>query len=85
MGRDPSRLWSQIIMTKYYLASWVGQKEFGQILFGNTFFVLKNQGVSLDKISEHIRQSNNSTFITILNLQELSKKDYMMLKGDDNE
>ena len=72
-------------MARYYLASWVGQKEAGQILFGNTFFILNNQGVSLDEISESIRKNNNSAFITILNLQKLSKKDYMMLKGDDNE
>lgn len=68
-------------MKKYYLASWVGQKGPGQLLFGNSFFMLLNKGASLEEISKQIREANNSDFITILNLQQLSKGEYEMLKG----
>lgn len=68
-------------MKKYYLASWVGQKGSGQLLFGNSFFMLMNQGASLEEISKQMRKANNSDFITILNLQRLSKGEYEMLKG----
>ena len=57
-------------MKRYYLASWVGQKVPGQILFGNSFFMLTGKGASLEKISEQIRAENNSDFITILSLQK---------------
>ena len=68
-------------MKRYYLASWVGQKVPGQILFGNSFFMLTGKGASLEKISEQIRAENNSDFITILSLQQLGKEEYEMLKG----
>lgn len=70
------------LMTKYYFISYIFQTGNG-VAYAHC--LLKAVDTTLDGMVQMIQESRGCSNVVILNLKDLSKKEYKMLKGDENE
>lgn len=69
-------------MTKYYFISYIFQANNG-VAYAHCLF--KAVDITLNGIAQAIQESRGCSNVIILNLKDLSKKEYEMLKGGENE
>lgn len=67
-------------MTKYYFVSYIHQDGNG-VAYNHCLF--KAVDITLNGIARVIQNIRGCSNVVILNLKDLSKKEYKMLKGDE--
>lgn len=71
-------------MTKYYFISYLGTNNLGALVYGNCTAIINNASVL--EIGEMIQKKNGfKSPATLLCLKDLTKKEYEMLKGDEEQ
>jgi len=69
-------------MTKCYFVSYIFQTDNG-VAYAHCLF--KAVDITLNGIARVIQESRGYSNVVILNLKDLSKREYEMLKGKENE